>query len=56
MKLFKKYGLDILFSDSNLDYKGVFSFESQIYPKLNNEEYETLCKMKYKMVDRIINT
>ena len=40
----------------DIDFKGVFSFESQIYPKLNNEEYETLCKMKYKMVDRIINT
>ena len=27
MKLFKSHGLDILFNDSNLDYKGVFSYD-----------------------------
>ncbi len=40
----------------DINFKGVFSFESHIYPNLNNEEYDTLCKMKYKMAKRIINS
>lgn len=38
----------------DINFGGVFSFESATYPNLTNQEYETLCLMKYKMAERII--
>lgn len=45
MKLFKKYGLDILFNDSNLDYKGVFSYDID-YSNIINDNFivQGICK------------
>lgn len=45
MKLFKKYGLDILFNDSNLDYKGVFSYDVD-YSNIINDNFivQGICK------------
>ena len=39
----------------DIDFKGVFSFESSAYPNLSNKDYESLCKMKYNMAKQIIN-
>lgn len=38
MKLFKSHGLDILFNDSNLDYKGVFSYDID-YSNIINDNF-----------------
>lgn len=45
MKLFKKYGLDILFNDSNLDYKGVFFYDID-YSNIINDNFivQGICK------------
>ena len=38
MKLFKSRGLDILFNDSNLNYKGVFSYDID-YSNIINDNF-----------------
>ncbi len=47
MKLFKKYGLDILFKDNNLDYKDVFSYEID-YSNIINDNFivQGICKSR----------
>ena len=38
----------------DIDFNGVFSFESSAYDNLSNEEHESLCLIKYKMAKRIL--
>ena len=47
MKLFKRHGLDILFRDSNLDYKDVFSYDID-YSNIINDNFivQGICKSK----------